>query len=268
MKIPIYQVDSFAVQPFKGNPAAVVFLEKPREVNWMQSVAAEMNLSETAFLLAKEDGYNLRWFTPTTEVDLCGHATLASAHILYEFGFYEPDEAIKFHTRSGLITATFTRGTIELDMPLRQPIETTASPDLIAILGEKPLAVANFKQEVILAELPSIAAIRSFVPDFKKIVELNLPDLLITAAGDGNPFDFVSRFFSPRTGIPEDPVTGMAHCILTPYWAKKLNKNKLHAYQASARGGELWARLDSDRVFIGGKAVTVLQGELLHQRDN
>jgi PhzF family phenazine biosynthesis protein len=266
MKIPIYHVDAFAVEPFKGNPAAVCILQTPRSAEWMQNVAAEMGLSETAFLLAKGEGYNLRWFTPKTEVDLCGHATLASAHILYEFGFYEPDEKIAFYTLSGTITASFSNGTIELDMPRRVPLPQPVTPEIVAVLGQTPRAAATYADQILLAELESPEAVRSFVPDWKKIASLTQPDLIITAPCTEK-YDFVSRFFSPQTGIYEDPVTGMAHCMLTPYYAERMHKNKFHAYQASPRGGDVWARLGEDRVYIGGKAVTVSQGELLHQKE-
>ncbi|MFZ3071518.1 MAG: PhzF family phenazine biosynthesis protein [Anaerolineaceae bacterium] len=266
MKIPIYHVDAFAVEPFKGNPAAVCLLQSPRNPAWMQNVAAEMALSETAFLVPKGDGYDLRWFTPKTEVELCGHATLASAHILYEFGFYEPDESIKFFTLSGTITSSFAHGTIELDMPRRNPVPGKVVPELVDILGQEPVAMAAFEDKVLLAELASPEAVEHFLPDFKKIARLEQTDLIITAQCKDK-FDFVSRFFSPSTGVYEDPVTGMAHCMLGPYWAEKLNKTKFHAFQASPRGGEIWVRLGADRAYIGGKAVTVSQGDLLHQKD-
>ena len=266
MKIPIYHVDAFAVEPFRGNPAAVCLLQSERSAEWMQNVAAEMALSETAFLMPRGEGYHLRWFTPRTEVDLCGHATLASAHILYEFGFYEPDETIKFQTLSGLITASFSRGTIELDMPRRDPTPIPIPEQLTDTLGQKPRAAAVYRDQVILAELEDSDAVRAFVPDFKKISALSQPDLLITAPCKEK-YDFVSRFFSPTQGILEDPVTGMAHCVLAPYYTERLQKTSFFAFQASPRGGEVWARLEKDRVYIGGKAVTVSQGELLRQKD-
>ena len=266
MKIPLYQVDSFTVKPFKGNPAGVCLLEQPREAAWMQSVASEMNLSETAFLYPKGDDYYLRWFTPSTEVDLCGHATLASAHILYEFGFYDPDESIRFHTKSGLITATFARGTIELDMPLIEPVSAQSTELLEEILGFIPVAVAKSEDgELLLAELANPSAVIAFEPDFKKINNLEATNLIITASKGYGEFDFISRFFSPRSGIPEDPVTGLGHCLLAPYWAKKLGKDQLVAYQASARGGTIWCRVGKDRVYLGGKAVTLFAGEVLRQ---
>jgi len=266
MKIPLFQVDSFTVKPFKGNPAGVCLLEQPRDAVWMQAVANEMRLSETAFLCPKGNDYNLRWFTPSTEVDLCGHATLASAHILFELGFYDPDETIFFHTKSGVITACFDHGTIELDMPLIRSVPAESTPLLEEILGQVPLVVAHSEDNaILLAEIADQAAIEAFDPDFRKIANLEETDLIITTQSHGGKFDFVSRFFSPHTGIPEDPVTGLGHCILTPYWAAKLNKDKLVAYQASARGGTVWCRLGKDRVFLGGKAVTVFSGEILHQ---
>jgi len=266
MKIPLYQVDSFTVKPFKGNPAGVCLLEQPRDAEWMQALAAEMMLSETAFLSPKGNDYNLRWFTPSTEVDLCGHATLASAHILFEMGFYDPDETIFFHTNSGIISATFDHGTIELDMPLIRSVPAKSSPLLEEILGQAPLSVARSEDGAILiAELADQAAVEALDPDFRKIASLEETDLIVTAQTPGGKFDFVSRFFSPHTGIPEDPVTGLGHCILTPYWAQKLNGDQFVAYQASARGGTVWCRLGKDRVYLGGKAVTVFSGEILHQ---
>jgi PhzF family phenazine biosynthesis protein len=267
MKIPLFQVDSFTVKPFKGNPAGVCLLDHPRDEAWMQAVANEMRLSETAFLSPKGNDFYLRWFTPSTEVDLCGHATLASAHVLFELGYYDPDETIYFHTKSGVLTATFKHGTIELDMPLIRPIPAESSPLLEEILGQAPLEVAHSEdKKILLAEIANPSDIEAFVPDFKKIALLEENDLIITAACTDGKTDFISRFFSPHTGIPEDPVTGLGHCILTPYWANKLNKNQLTAYQASERGGTVWCRLGKDRVFLGGKAVTLFSGEILHQK--
>jgi PhzF family phenazine biosynthesis protein len=265
MKYPIYQVDAFSVKPFNGNPAAVMLLENERSSQWMQSVAQEINLSETAFLCPKGHDYELRWFTPTTEVDLCGHATIASAHILYEFGFYDPDETINFHTRSGIISSTFKRGTIELNMPRFSFEPATAPSGLIDILGSKPLAVAVSENDTLIAELSSAQLIRDFKPNFEEIGKLAHDGLAITAVSDDPQFDFISRYFSPQTGIPEDPVTGMAHCVLAPYWESKTEKRAFHAFQASPRGGELWIRLTDKRAFIGGKAITVLKGEMLKQ---
>ena len=265
MKIPFYQVDAFAVKPFKGNPAAVIMLETFRDDNWLQSVAQEINLSETAFLCPKGHDYHLRWFTPTTEVDLCGHATIASAHILYEFGFYDLDETINFHTRSGKLTSTFNRGTIEINMPRLKVAPVEPPPLLRQILNLDPVAVAASDDTSLIAELSNPDQVRDFHPHIETIAELDYVNLAITAAGTGTKYDFISRFFSPRTGIPEDPVTGMAHTFLGPYWEAKTSKTQFHAYQASARGGEIWVRLADERVFIGGKAITVLKGDMLKQ---
>jgi PhzF family phenazine biosynthesis protein len=264
MKYPVYQVDAFTVKPFAGNPAAVVLLDQPKEDAWMQAVAAEMNLSETAFLLAKGDDYSLRWFTPITEVDLCGHATIASAHILYEFGYYEPDEIINFNTKSGVITATFSLGTIELSMPRRDTVSIASSPEVESVFGTTPVDLAQWANTMLLVELKDAQAVQNFEPNFKSIAALPWEDIIITAKAVGK-FDFVSRFFAPCVGINEDPVTGMSFCALGPYWQNKLGKDSFHAYQASPRGGEVWVKVADTHVYVGGKAVTVCQGELLHQ---
>lgn len=265
MNIQIFQVDSFTVKPFSGNPAGVCILEQPKNENWMQSVAAEMNISETAFLLPKGSGYNLRWFTPTTEVDLCGHATLASAHILYEFGFYEQDELIEFYTRSGKLISSFDKGFIELDMPRLNPVEIETPKNLVSALGSEPVKTAVYEQKTIIAELEDDDQVINFIPDFKKIADLPYTDITITAKSKNPKYDFVTRFFSPRSGINEDPVTGSVHCLLGPYWSMKLGKEKFLAYQASPRRGEIRVRLSNDRAFIGGKAITVFRGDLVHQ---
>lgn len=265
MKYPVYQVDAFTVKPFTGNPAAVVLLDQPKDDAWMQAVASEMNLSETAFLQAKGDDYSLRWFTPVTEVDLCGHATLASAHILYEFGFYEPDETIHFNTKSGVITATFNQGTIELSMPRHDPVTMKSNSEIEDVFGSSAVELAQWSDRLLLLEFDNPEFVRNFEPNFKKIAALSWNDIVITAKTDGK-FDFISRFFSPCVGINEDPVTGMAFCVLGPYWQTKLGKDSFHAFQASSRGGEVWVKVTEKHVLVGGKAVTVCQGELLHQR--
>lgn len=265
MNIPIYQVDAFTIKPFTGNPAAVCLLEKTKADTWMQNVASEMNLSETAFLVPKRDGYHLRWFTPTTEVELCGHATLASAHILYEFGFYEEDETIEFYTLSGTLTASYNNAIISLDMPRREAALIEPPSVLTDVLGVAPITTAIFEDKLILAEFENEDQVRSFLPNFKRIAELPQHEVVITAKAEAGKYDFVSRFFAPKMGINEDPVTGSAHCFLGPYWSAKLGKEQFIAYQASPRGGEVCVRLEKDRAFIGGKAVTVLQGELVHQ---
>lgn len=265
MNYPYYQVDAFAIKPFRGNPAAVILMEDTREDKWLQAVAQEINLSETAFLRPKGHDYELRWFTPTTEVDLCGHATIASAHILYEFGYYDTDETISFYTLSGVLRSTFNRGTIELDMPRFGFSPAVPPAGLSDILKTDPLAVSESDNDMLIAELANESLVRQFSPDFDEIQRLEYDGLALTARSDDPKFDFISRYFSPRTGIPEDPVTGMAHCALGPYWESKLMKSDFHAYQASARGGEVWVRLSDTRAFIGGKAVTVFKGEMLRQ---
>ncbi|MCJ7696124.1 MAG: PhzF family phenazine biosynthesis protein [Anaerolineaceae bacterium] len=265
MNIPIYQVDAFTIKPFTGNPAAVCLLEHDKNAAWMQAVATEMNLSETAFLVPQKDGYHLRWFTPTTEIDLCGHATLASAHILYEFGFYEEDEQIEFYTLSGTLTASYREGFIELDMPHRDAVEMSPLTELDQALGQTPVKTLYYENDLIMAELVSESAVKSFAPNFELLNKVPYKEIIITAKTDEGKYDFVSRFFAPRMGINEDPVTGSAHCILGPYWAKNLNKSEFLAFQASFRTGEVRVRLGDNRVHVGGKAITVLRGDLLHQ---
>lgn len=265
MKYIIYQVDAFSIRPFKGNPAGVCILAGPKDPEWMQAVAQEMNLSETAFLIPKGDDYLLRWFTPTTEVALCGHATLASAHILFENGYYDFDETIHFHTASGVITATTDNGTIELDMPRISSRLIDIPEDALEATGLNPIAAAISDTQQLILVLNSEEEVRQFEPDMRKIIKLPYVDLIITAEAENEKFDFISRFFSPKNGIPEDPVTGMAHCLLGPFWQERLGKAQFCAYQASARGGRVWLRVADDRVFIGGKAVTVFKAEMFKQ---
>ena len=264
-KYTIYQIDAFTVRPFKGNPAAVCILPDEKGDEWMQAVAQEMNLSETAFLLPKGNDYQLRWFTPTTEVKLCGHATIASAHVLFENGLYDFEETINFHTASGVIAATTNNGTIELNMPLIKSEDVDVPADAVEATGLKPIAAAYSETRQLILVLGSAEEVRSFEPDMKKIAALPYVDLMITAEADDEKFDFISRFFSPHTGIPEDPVTGMEHCVLGPFWQRRLGKSQFCAYQASKRGGKVWVKVADDRCFIGGKAVTVLKAELLRQ---
>lgn len=265
MNIPIYQVDAFTIKPFTGNPAAVCLLEEARDEKWMQAVASEMNTSETAFLVSHKDGYNLRWFTPTTEIDLCGHATLASAHILYEFGFYEEDEKIEFYTLSGTLTASHSHGFIELDMPSIS-VKPIATPEgLSEAFGSKPLATFISGEDFILTQFENEESINSLTPNIKLLKELPFDNFLVTAKANPGKYDFVSRFFAPRQGIDEDAVTGMAYCALGPWWSEILGKKEFLAFQSSARTGEVHVRLGNQRVFVGGKAITVLRGDLLHQ---
>jgi PhzF family phenazine biosynthesis protein len=261
MKISIYTVDAFTDRPFKGNPAAVCLLNEKISDEQMQNIAFEMNLSETAFLIKKDGGYDLRWFTPSAEVDLCGHATLASSHILWEKKQAEKNEKLKFHTKSGILEASYTPKGIELNFPLieEHPIETPAG--LIKALGAKPIYTGMTKWNF-LAELDSEETVRSVKPDFDMLQSLNAWGTIVTARASMKDYDFVSRFFAPEKGIQEDPVTGSAHCALGPYWMKKLGKNTFRAYQASVRGGTVGVRVEGDRVFLTGNAVTVVNGEL------
>ncbi len=263
MGLTITQVDAFTDQPFSGNPAAVCVLPAPRSDRWMQQVAQEMNLSETAFLLPQDDGFSLRWFTPTVEVDLCGHATLASAHVLWSAGYLKPNEEARFHTRSGLLTAQQQDGWIELNFPAQPPVETPAPAELAAALGVSTLQYVGNNQVDYLVELDSEAAVRELQPDFKQLRSLACRGIIVTSRATTEGYDFVSRFFAPQAGIDEDPVTGSAHCCLGPFWQARLQKSEFLAYQASARGGVIRVRCQGDRVCLGGKAITVLQGELL-----
>lgn len=254
-------MDAFTDKPFAGNPAGVCITAEQRNDSWMQNVAREMNLSETAFLQKRADAFDLRWFTPTVEVDLCGHATLASAHILWETGLLNRNEHAQFHTRSGLLTAERRHELIELDFPAL-PEETVSVPEALSkVLAVTPKYVGRSQMDYI-AEVDSEETLRKMKPNFTLLAELPFRGLILTAAATTKPYDFVSRFFAPRVGINEDPVTGSAHCCLGPYWQKRLGKNEFLAYQASARGGVIQLRVGNGRVYIGGKAVTVLQAEL------
>jgi len=262
MEIPIYQVDAFTDQPFRGNPAGVCVLETAAEPAWMQAVAAEMNLSETAFLYREDAGFRLRWFTPTVEVDLCGHATLASAHVLWEAGYLWPQEPAQFYTRSGLLTARPVEGEVELNFPavVSEPVE--APTELVEALGVTPRYVGRNKFDY-LVEVASASDVRGLRPDHARLRTLPVRGVMVTAVADDDRFDFVSRFFAPGSGIDEDPVTGSAHCCLTPYWSGKLGKQAMTAFQASARGGVVRVTLMGDRVLLAGHAVTVMRGVLV-----
>lgn len=258
----IVQVDAFTSEPFKGNPAAVCVLEAERDAAWMQRVASEMNLAETAFLRAREDGFGLRWFTPAVEVDLCGHATLASAHVLWESGQLAAGQTARFHTKSGLLTAIRVGDWIELDFPSTPEEEVEAPPGLIEALGAPPRYVGKSRFDY-LVELDSEATVARLRPDFGALGAISARGVIATARSANPGFDFVSRFFAPASGINEDPVTGSSHCCLAPFWSRLLGKDAFLARQISARGGVLKVRLDGDRVRLGGQAVTVLRGELL-----
>ncbi len=227
----------------------------------MQQVAKEMNLSETAFLYRHRDGYQLRWFTPTLEVDLCGHATLASAHILWETGRLKTDEIARFHTRSGLLIAKQDGQWIELDFPVEPEDPATPPPDLVKALGISPKYVGKNRFDYLL-EVDSEKTVRELNPDFTLLETVPTRGVIVTSPAASQEYDFVSRFFAPGSGINEDPVTGSAHCCLGTYWSRRLRKTELTAYQASPRGGIVRIRSGGDRVYLGGRAVTVLCGEL------
>ena len=261
MGLRITQVDAFTNTPFAGNPAAVCILPEAREAHWMQQLAREMNLSETAFLVRRPDGFDLRWFTPAVEVALCGHATLASAHVLWEEGHLAPQETARFHTRSGLLSAERAGDWIELNFPAVPEEETAPPPGLTEALGVTPVYVGRNRTDWLI-RVVSEDQVRSLQPDFTALKKLPARGIMVTSRATSPQFDFVSRFFAPGAGIDEDPVTGSAHCCLGPFWAKQLHKDSFMAYQASARGGVLRVRVAGERVHLGGQAVTVLRGEL------
>jgi PhzF family phenazine biosynthesis protein len=260
MQLPIVQVDAFTAKPFGGNPAAVCVLPAARDDRWMANVAMEMNLSETAFLYPNGDGYNLRWFTPAVEVDLCGHATLGTAHVLWTEGHLSADQPARFHTKSGVLTCTRNGDWIEMNFPAKLETPAEPPPRLAEALGTNPLYVGR-NQFDYLVEVADEKTLRGLTPQHHLLRELPVRGVIVTAAGSGE-FDFVSRFFAPGSGIDEDPVTGSAHCALAPFWAARLGKTSMTGYQASARGGVVKVRVEGDRVVLMGQAVTVLRGEL------
>jgi len=268
MGVTMFQVDAFTAAPFKGNPAAVCLLDEPRPDEWMQQVATEMNLSETAFVLPRAEGFDLRWFTPTVEVPLCGHATLASAHALWEAGKIAQETPARFHTRSGLLAARRAGSRIELDFPAI-PVEQVPLPDAVReALGVSPRFTGQTpdrgcEHRDFLLELDSEEAVRGVRPNFELLRKAVPASIIVTARAASEGCDFVSRFFAAYWGIDEDPVTGVAHCSLTPYWGARLGKSEMVGYQASKRGGWVHARLGEGRVFLSGEAVTVLRGVLL-----
>ena len=260
--IRIVQVDAFTNQPFAGNPAAIVVLPAAPDETWMRHVAREMNLSETAFLVPQNGGYNLRWLTPSVEVALCGHATVAAAHVLWEDGHLRPGQQARFYTRSGLLTADQRGDWIELDFPAKIAQAAEAPPDLLPALG---VAEARFVGQNVfdyLVEVDSEETLRGLAPDHSTLRKLPVRGVIVTARSSTPEFDFVSRFFAPGSGIDEDPVTGSAHTALGPYWAERLGKTEFTAFQASARGGVVRIRMNGERVVLGGQAVTVMTGEL------
>ena len=263
MTLPIVQVDAFTSVPFAGNPAAICVLPEERSAGWMQNVAREMNLSETAFLSPKLEGFSLRWFTPAVEVDLCGHATLASAHVLWESGQLPASEAARFHTRSGLLTCIRRGEWIDMDFPATPPQAAQAPAGLLDALGVDAKYVGRSRFDYLL-EVDAEATVRALRPDFARLSRLTgVRGVIVTSRSVTSERDFVSRFFAPAVGVNEDPVTGSAHCTLTPYWSSQLHKQELVAHQLSARGGVLGCRFEGARVRLSGQAVTVLRGELV-----
>lgn len=259
----VVQVDAFTDRPYAGNPAAVCVMDGPADEAWMRNVAAEMNLSETAFLHPQGDGWSLRWLTPEVEVDLCGHATLASAHVLWEDGHLAADAEARFHTRSGVLTCRRAGEWITMDFPAK-PEQAVAVPEGLArALGVTPKYVGR-SQFDLLVEVDSQDAVRALRPDFGLLASVDVRGVIVTARAADGRFDFVSRFFAPRVGVNEDPVTGSAHCVLTPFWAARLGKQEMTAFQASRRGGVVRVRAAGDRVELAGQAVTVLRGALAH----
>jgi PhzF family phenazine biosynthesis protein len=261
MQIRFFQVDAFTAAPFGGNPAAVCLLEEAREASWMQQVGMEMNLSETAFVVRRDDGFDLRWFTPAVEVELCGHATLASAHVLWETGELAPEAEARFHTLSGLLTATRAGDEIELDFPARPGTPGEVPAAVIDALGVAPVNAVLCEPDWLI-ELADEQTVRELAPDFTALDRTGVRGAMVTARASGE-HDFVSRFFVPGAGIDEDPVTGSAHCALGPYWQERTGSDRFVAYQASARGGVVRVECRGDRVRLRGRAITVLRGELL-----
>jgi len=264
---PIIQVDAFTSERFRGNPAAVCILEKPRDEAWMQLVAREMNLSETAFAVKHptEPEWLLRWFTPVSEVDLCGHATLATAHVLFDEGRVSRDEAIRFQTKSGRLSARSSGGWIEMDFPVDAPQPATPPAALVEALGLDGTALTYTGRDSTdwLIAIDDPARLRALRPDLVRLAAVDARGVIVTAPSDEPRWDFLSRFFAPAVGVPEDPVTGSAHCCLAPFWADRKDRNELVGFQASARGGEVRVRFEGNRVMLTGQAVTVMRGELL-----
>lgn len=258
----IVQVDAFTDRIYSGNPAAVCILDAPRSAEWMQNVSKERNVSVTAFLQRGAGSYQLRWFTPSVEVDLCGHATLASAHVLWQDGHLVSGQPAEFSTRSGKLTARREGDWITLDFPAVTPRPAEAPPALIEGLGVRPteVALATFDY---LVEVNHAGQVRALEPNFSELERVDMRGVIVTARSDQPDFDFISRFFAPRIGLHEDPVSGSTHCALGPYWAAKLGKTRLTGYQASRRGGVIRVEVRGDRTYLSGRAVTVMRGELL-----
>jgi predicted PhzF superfamily epimerase YddE/YHI9 len=262
MPQPFHLVDAFTAEPLAGNPAAVYVLDRWPQDAWLLRVAREMNQSETAFVVPAGGGFDLRWFTPLVEVDLCGHATLASAHVLWTTGAVERNKTIAFSTKSGTLTARFAGERIELDFPLLPEVPAEPPPGLTESLGVVPVYVGKSRHDLVV-QLASEGEVRDVQPNFTRLAEVVTRGVIVTARSSDPAFDFVSRFFAPAAGINEDPVTGSAHCCLADFWRKRLNKDSFRAIQASARGGVIHVRVAGDRAILGGQAVTAARGELL-----
>lgn len=257
MRIPLYQVDSFASEVFRGNPAAVCPLDEWLDDRTMQSIAAENNVSETAFFVPDGDGYHLRWFSPAREIDLCGHATLATAYVLFE-RLGRKGDAITFHSKSGPLTVRRAGDRLALDFPARPAVREAAPPELAEALGVEPLE--TWRSRDWMAVLGSEDEVARLEPKIERLAAIDAHAFIVTAPG--RDVDFVSRFFAPAVGVPEDPVTGSSHCTLTPYWAQRLGKTRLRARQVSKRGGELTCELAGDRVIIAGQATLFMEGTI------
>jgi PhzF family phenazine biosynthesis protein len=263
--VPTFHVDAFTETAFGGNPAAVCLLPKARDAAWMHLVAREMNLPETAFVsprVGEAGAFDLRWFTPTVEVDLCGHATLAASHALWEAGRLKKNATARFHTKSGLLTAVRAGEWIELDFPATRDEPAEAPAGLADALGVVPRYVGRSRFDY-LVEVERESMVAELAPDMAVLRTLPVRGVIVTSHGETEGWDFVSRFFAPAAGIDEDPVTGSAHCCLTPFWSSRLNKSTMVGRQLSARGGTVRVRLDDDRVKLSGQGVTVLKGELV-----
>ena len=256
-----FVVDAFTNRPFAGNPAAVVFLEEWKDKKWLQNVAMEVNLSETAFLVANDNGFDLRWFTPTAEVDLCGHATLASAVVLAELQKLSDRSRVTFATRSGALTVERYGSLFAMDFPALNAAPCQPPPGLLESLNEKALYIGQSKFDFLI-EFESEDVIRSMTPNFNALANIKCRGVVVTAKSANRQFDFVSRFFAPAVGINEDPVTGSAHCILAPYWGARLGKSKMVGFQASARGGIVQVELRGERIILGGQGVIFARGNI------
>lgn len=258
--LEIFTVDAFTSKPFSGNPAAVCLLPEARDEAWMQTVAMEINLSETAFVYRMENGFSLRWFTPAIEVDLCGHATLATSHVLWEQGWAEKDQALHFHTKSGELIANHENGWITLDFPAVEAASCVTPEGLLKALGVSIGEVLSDGTDYMVAVIDEEQVINA-KPDMAVLARLPVRGVILTAEAIDKDYDFVSRFFAPGAGIDEDPVTGSAHCTLAPFWGKRLKKTEMTGYQASARGGLVRAQLKGDRVLLKGQAIMVMSGQ-------